>query len=109
MSRLLPTGARINGMDRDLPSTDTRRSHAGVCNGATRPECHFFKRVTVSAQRAFVLSAAIDIVEYHSRKPAFRRASQIFDVNNTRRGNGARHAIHMASLERIATFSNTEL
>src|SRR2546430_10916859 len=30
MSRLLPTGARINGVDRDLPSTDTRRSHAGV-------------------------------------------------------------------------------
>src|SRR6185437_822159 len=30
MSRLLPTGARINGIDRDLPSTDTRRSHAGV-------------------------------------------------------------------------------
>ena len=76
-------------MDRDLPSTDTRRSQAGVCNGATRPECHFFKCAAVSTQRSFVLCAAIDVVEYHSRKPAFRRASQIFDVNNTRRGNGS--------------------
>src|SRR4026209_1407039 len=58
-------------------------------NGATRPECHVFKRPAVSTQRSFVLRATIDIVKYYLRKTAFRRASQIFNVNNARRGHGS--------------------
>jgi len=66
--------------------------------------------VAVSAQCPFVFRAAIDVVEYYSRKPAFRRAAQILDINNARRLKPIETwGSYMTSQTRIATFSNTGL
>ena len=76
-----------------------------------RPQCHGFERPAVCAQRRFVLSAAVDVIEHHTREPTFRHAPQVFDVQNARRLNRSRQAIHELSRSRCINeiFINTGL
>src|SRR5262249_45094691 len=67
------------------------------CDRTAWPERHRFKRPTVCAQRRFVLSAAVDVVENNTRETLLGPAPQAFDVQNARRLNGSRQAIHTAS------------
>ena len=55
------------------------------CDRTARPQCHRFERPAVCAQRRFVLSAAVDVVEHDTREPPLRPAPQVFDVQNARR------------------------
>jgi hypothetical protein len=68
----------------EVPSTVVRRSHTGVrphSAAAMSP----LRTPAVCAQRRFVLSAAVDVVEHDTREPPLRPAPQVFDVQNARR------------------------
>jgi serine/threonine-protein kinase RIO1 len=60
---------------------------------ATRTKCHRLKSAGVLVQRPFAFRAAVDVVEYHTRKSALRNAPQVCDVQNARRLNRSRHVL----------------
>jgi hypothetical protein len=51
-------------------------------NGVPGPENNFVENARVSSQCDFIRGSAFQIVEHHSRKPAARQDSQIFNIHH---------------------------
>jgi hypothetical protein len=78
------------------------------CHGTTRTKCNRLKCAAVRAQCPFVLRSTVDVVEHYTWQPPLRRPTQIFYVQNARRSDRSRQAIHMTS-QRSRVFFNTRL
>ena len=74
-------------METEVPSTVARRSHTGVATAQRGRNVTASNARQFVAQRRFVLSAAVNVVEHDTREPPLRPAPQVFDVQNARRLN----------------------
>jgi hypothetical protein len=63
-------------------------------HGIARAEEYIVKGAGIFAERGFVISSAIEIVEDGTRQAALSQAAEIFDVDDMGRAEGGSHGSH---------------